>query len=244
MVFFVISILAGIFTVLAPCILPLLPVVIGASEEGYRGVSTRAVTVIGSLSVSVVVFTLLLKATTVFISIPQSFWTSFSGLVIVLVGMAIVFPLFWAKIPYVNKLSLISNKAVGTGYQKKSYKGDMLIGLALGPVFTTCSPTYLFIIATVLPATFIVGLIYLIGFTLGLAIALLLIAYFGQQIVNKVTAHMQATGRVKKVFGVLIMLVGIAVLTGYDKKIETLILDSGYGATIQLEDSLIERFAP
>ncbi len=244
MVFFLIAILAGIFTVVAPCILPLLPIVIGASEAGEKRISRRAITVIGSLSVSVILFTLFLKATTLFISIPQIFWSSFSGVVIILVGLAIVFPSFWARIPYVNKLSLMSNKAVGAGYQKKSYKGDMLIGLALGPVFTTCSPTYLFIIATVLPATFIIGFIYLLGFTLGLAISLLLIAYFGQQIVNKVTAHMQTTGTIKKVFGVLIILVGIAVLTGYDKKIETLILDSGYGATIQLEDSLIERFAP
>jgi peptide methionine sulfoxide reductase msrA/msrB len=244
MIFFIISILAGIFTVLAPCILTLLPVVMGASEEGSRGVSKRALTVIGSLSVSVIVFTLLLKAATLFISIPQIFWTSFSGLVIILVGLAIMYPSFWAKIPYVNKLSIISNKAVGTGYQKKSYKGDMLIGLALGPVFTTCSPTYLFIIATVLPATFMVGFIYLLGFTLGLALSLLLIAHFGQRIVNKVTSHMQTTGIIKKIFGVLITLVGIAVLTGYDKKIQTFILDSGYGVTIQLEDSLIERFAP
>lgn len=244
MIFFIISILAGIFTVLAPCILPLLPVVIGASEEGSRGISKRALTVIGSLSVSVVLFTLLLKATTLFISIPQLFWTTFSGAVIVLVGVAILFPSFWVRIPYINKLSLLSNQAVGTGYQKKSYKGDMLIGLALGPVFTTCSPTYLFIIATVLPSAFIAGFIYLVGFTVGLAAVLLLIAYFGQQIVNKVTTHMQATGVIKKIFGVLIILVGIAVLGGYDKKIETLILDSGYGATIKLEDSLIERFAP
>src|SRR3989344_5677737 len=101
MIFFIISILAGVFTVLAPCILPLLPVVIGASEAGSRGVSRRALTVIGSLSVSVVVFTLLLKATTILISIPQSFWATFSGLVIVLVGVAIVFPSFWTRIPYV-----------------------------------------------------------------------------------------------------------------------------------------------
>ena len=72
MIFFVISILAGVFTVLAPCILPFLPVVIGASEEGARGVSRRAVTVIGSLSVSVIVFTLLLKVSTFFIHVPTS----------------------------------------------------------------------------------------------------------------------------------------------------------------------------
>lgn len=244
MLFFGISILAGIFTVLAPCILPLLPVVIGASEEGSRRISKRALIVIGSLSVSVVLFTLLLKATTLLIDIPQLFWTTFSGLIIILVGVAIVLPTFWVKIPYMSKLSVLSNKAVGSGYQKKNYKGDMLIGFALGPVFTTCSPTYLFIIATVLPASFIVGFVYLLGFTFGLAISLLLIAFFGQQIINKVTSHMQTTGLAKKVFGVLIIFVGIAVLTGYDKKLEAFILDSGYGATIQLEDSLIERFAP
>lgn len=244
MIFFGISILAGVFTVLAPCILPLLPVVVGASETEGRYISKRALVVIGSLSASVVLFTLLLKATTLLIDIPQVFWSWFSGVILVLVGLAIVFPSFWARIPYVNKLSVISNKAVGAGYQKKSYRGDVLIGLALGPVFTTCSPTYLFIIATALPAAFLTGLVYLLGFALGLAFSLLLIAYFGQQIVNKITAHMQTAGKVKQVFGVLIIIVGIAVLTGYDKKLETFILDSGYGATIEFENGLLEKFAP
>jgi peptide methionine sulfoxide reductase msrA/msrB len=244
MIYFFLSILAGIFTALAPCILPFLPVVIGASEKGARGISKRAIVVISSLSVSVIVFTLLLKATTLFITIPQLFWTSFSAVVLILVGIAIVFPSFWAKIPLVNNVSIISNKAVESGYQQNSYLGNILIGLALGPVFTTCSPTYLFIIATVLPASFIVGVIYLLAFTFGLAIALLIIAYFGQQLANKLTSQVKTTGKLKKVFGILIILVGIAILTGFDKKISTLILDSGYGATIQLEDSWIERFAP
>ncbi len=244
MVFFIISIFAGVLTVLAPCILPLLPIVIGASEEGASGISKRALTVIGSLSVSVIFFTLLLKATTLFISIPQQFWTIFSGGIIILVGLAMIFPDFWAQIPYINKLNLASNKVLGEGYQKQNSRGDMLIGLALGPVFTTCSPTYLFIIATILPASFGLGLVYLIGFTLGLAVSLLLIAYFGQRIVNKITSRMQTAGTIKKLFGGLIILVGLSILTGYDKKLETYILDSGYGATIQFEDSLLERFSP
>lgn len=244
MLFFAIAILAGILTVLAPCILPLLPIVIGASEEGSRGISKRALTVIASLSVSVVLFTLLLKATTLLISIPQSFWTTFSGVVLVLVGLAVVFPSLWARMPLVNRLSMLGNRAVSSGYKQKSYTGDMLIGFALGPVFTTCSPTYLFIIATVLPASFAAGFIYLLGFTAGLALSLLAIAYFGQRIVNKVTAHATTAGTVKKVFGVLIIIVGLAVMSGYDKKLEAFILDSGYSATINLEEALITKFSP
>lgn len=244
MVFFLIAVLAGILTVLAPCILPLLPIIIGSSETEGRRVSRRALVVIGSLSVSVILFTLLLKASTLLIDIPQMFWNVFSGTVIVLVGLAIVFPSLWSRIPFVQKLSILGNKVMGTGYQKKNYFGDALIGFALGPVFTTCSPTYLFIIATILPAGFLAGSVYLLGFTIGLAISLLLIAYFGGQLINKITSHMGVANRVKQIFGALIILVGIAILTGYDKKLETAILDSGYGATINFEESLIERFAP
>jgi peptide methionine sulfoxide reductase msrA/msrB len=243
-IFFGIAILAGIFTVLAPCILPLLPVVIGSSETGKRYISKRAFVVISSLSVSVIVFTLLLKASTLLIDIPQVFWSRLSGAILVLVGLAIAFPSLWARAPFAGRLSTIGNKAIGTGYQKQSYVGDILIGLALGPVFTTCSPTYLFIIATVLPAAFITGFAYLLGFVMGLAVALLCIAYFGQQIVNAISTHLQTAGRLKRIFGALIIVVGIAVFTGYDKKLETLILDSGYGATIRLENIFIERFAP
>ncbi|MBM3204433.1 cytochrome C biogenesis protein [Candidatus Uhrbacteria bacterium] len=244
MIFFLIAVLAGILTVLAPCILPLLPIIIGSSETSERRVSRRSLVVVGSLSVSVVLFTLLLKASTLLITIPQTFWNVFSGTIIVLVGLAILFPSVWSRIPFVQKLSTLGNRAVSSGYQKKSYSGDALIGLALGPVFTTCSPTYLFIIATILPAGFLLGFIYLLGFTIGLAISLLLIAYFGGQLVKKITSHMGATTRVKQIFAGLIILVGIAILTGYDKKLETAILDSGYGATIHFEESLIERFAP
>ena len=244
MIFFFISILAGVLTVLAPCILPLLPIVIGASEAGNHKISKRATTVITSLSFSVILFTLLLKASTLFIDIPQSFWAGFSGTLLFLVGIVMIFPEIWNKISFINKLNLSSNKIVGEGYKKKNYKGDILIGFALGPVFTTCSPTYLFIIATILPASFIIGLFYLIGFTLGLAISLLLIAYFGQKLVNKLSQNSEKTDKIKKVFGVVITIIGILIFTGYDKKIETYILDSGYGATINFEEGLIDKFTP
>lgn len=245
MAFFFISFIAGVLTILAPCILPLLPIIIGSSEPGSRrSISPRAVRVILSLAVSVVVFTIVLRASTLLIAIPQSFWAYVSGSIIILVGVMMLFPGVWSRVPFVGALSRASNKAVGAGYQKKSAYGDFVVGAALGPVFTTCSPTYLFIIATILPATFAVGFVYLLGFTLGLVLALLAVAYFGQALISKVAARMGAAEMIKKVFGVLIILVGIAIFTGYDKKIEIAILDAGYGATIQFEEGLIERFNP
>jgi len=245
MVFFLIAVLSGVLTVLAPCILPLLPIVVGSSAEqnGVRNLPKRSLVVVGSLALSVVLFTLLLKASTLLITIPQSFWQWFSGGLIVFVGVALLFPNLWAKIPGVNRISQGGNKALGAGYQKKSYTGDIIVGFALGPVFTTCSPTYLFIIATILPASFITGLWYLLGFVAGLVISLLLIAYFGNKLMSKLMRRMQTASKVKKVFGILLIVVGIAIITGYDKKFQTSILDSGYGATIDFEENLLNRFA-
>jgi len=246
MVFFLIAVLSGVLTVLAPCVLPLLPIVVGSSaEQGGEGrkLPKRSLVVVGSLAVSVVVFTLLLKASTLLITIPQSFWQWFSGGLIVLVGLALLLPDFWARIPGVNRLSQAGNKALGSGYQKKSYSGDVVVGFALGPVFTTCSPTYLFIIATILPASFVTGLWYLLGFVLGLVVALLLIAYFGNKLMSRLMKRMQTASKVKKIFGILLLVVGIAIITGYDKKLETAILDSGYGATINFEEGLLNQFA-
>ncbi len=240
MIFFLISILAGILTVLAPCILPLLPVLIGAKEEG-RIISKRAVRIISSLILSIIIFTLFIKSSTLFFAFGENFWQYFSGILIILTGIFITFPNLWNYLPFVNTLSIKSNQSLGRGFKAKSLSGDIIIGLSLGPVFSTCSPTYLFILATILPSSFISGAFYLIGFLLGLSISLLLIAYFGENLVSKLTKN-NSTEKVKKFFGILIIIVGILIITGLDKEIQNKILDSGYGATIEFEDNLIEDF--
>jgi len=239
MLFFLISILAGVLTILAPCILPVLPVVIGTTDGTKRGISRRAVVVITSLSISVILFTLLLKATTLFITIPDSFWTLFSGSIITFLGIVTIFPGLWSKIPFIQRINLVSNKALGAGYQKDNRYGDMIIGASLGPIFTTCSPTYLFILATVLPASSIAGFIYLIGFTIGLAVSLFTVAYLGQKFVHKIFINENRTEKLKKIFGVLFLIVGIAIITGYDKRLSSIILDTGFGGTINFEEKLI-----
>ncbi len=244
MVFFLVSVLAGVLTVLAPCILPLLPVVVGASESGARRISRRAVVVIATLAVSIIFFTLLLKASTVFIAIPPTVWTWFSGTVLVFLGLTLLLPSLWARVPLVSKLARSSNVVVGQGYLKNNVRGDILMGVALGPVFSTCSPTYLYIIATVLPASYAVGLLYLVGFVLGLSVSLFCIAFFGQQLINRLSTSFSVASRAKQLFGLLLVLLGVAIAFGFDKQLESFILDSGYGATILFEEGLLERFAP
>lgn len=239
MTLFAVSFIAGVLTILAPCILPLLPVVLGTSATG-RSRWTPYV-VVGSLSLSIILFTYLLKFSTALIMVPPDFWKFLSGGILILFGLVFVFPVLWEKMPGVAKLSANSNKLVGTGYQKKSFWGDVLIGAALGPVFSSCSPTYFVILASVLPASFALGSLYLLTYTLGLSMVLLLIGLLGQRFADQLTIAADSRGWFKRTVGILFVAVGIFVATGYDKVVQVRILESGFVDSVKWEQNILQR---
>ena len=230
MILFLISFIAGVLTVLAPCVLPLLPVIVGGSLS--TGSMRRAYTICLSLGGSVIVFTLLLKASTAFITIPQSFWNSFSGTILVLFGIVMVFPRLWDNLGFVNLMNRSSNKALAVGYQKNSIWGDMLMGAALGPVFSSCSPTYFVILATVLPASFAMGFADLLAYAVGLSGFLFIIAIAGQKLVDKLGVAIEPTGWFRRGIGILFLIVGLGVLTGGEAKLEAWLLNRGFDVTV------------
>jgi len=236
---FLISLLAGVLTVLAPCVLPVLPVIIGGSlgEEKRRA---APFIIIASLAVSIVIFTFLLRVSTAFIVIPQAFWTTLSGAILVGFGIIMVFPVVWEKLMLSLKIGRGSNQLLAQGMKKKSIAGDVLMGFALGPIFSTCSPTYAVILATVLPQSFALGFIYLLAYVFGLSAVLILIALIGQRFVEKLHLLSDPRGRFKRGLGVLFLLVGVFVLFGVDKKIESKLLDLNIFDVTKIENRLLE----
>ena len=244
MTLFLISLVAGVLTVLAPCVLPLLPVIVGGSiDSGAEGVVSkkRAITVTLALGVSVILFTLLLKASTLFITIPQSFWTGLSGGIILLFGLVTLFPELWEKVSVMGRINRQSNQVVGVGLQKKGFWGDVIVGAALGPVFSTCSPTYFIVLATVLPQRPALGFLYLLAYTVGLCVSLLLVALIGQRIVDKLGVASDPKGWFKRTLGVIFLLVGIAIISGFDKRIEAGLLSSGIFDITKVEQKLLQH---
>jgi cytochrome c biogenesis protein CcdA len=239
MAFLVVSFLAGILTVLAPCILPVLPVVIGSSASG-RSRWTPYV-VVGSLALSVIAFTFILKASTAFIMIPPQFWIYLSGGIFALFGVTLLFPAVWENIPGLGKVSVGANKLMGKGMKQGSFVGDALVGAALGPIFSTCSPTYFVILASVLPASLALGTAYLLAYVAGLSLVLLLIALLGQRFADRLNVFSDPKGIAKRVIGVLFIVLGVMVAFGYEKKVETALLDGGYFDVTKLEQVLLEK---
>ena len=230
----ILSFIAGVLTVLAPCTLPVLPIIIGGSVDDPHA-KWKPYIITTSLAISIVLFTLLLKFSTAFINVPQMVWQTVSGIIILMFGFITTFPALWDRVSIALKLSQRSDQLLVGAARKKSVWGGALIGASLGPVFSSCSPTYFLILATVLPQSFAMGLIDLISYSLGLGLILLFVALLGQRVVLRLRWAANPSGWFKRALGVLFIFVGVFVLTGADKKIQTYILNKGFLDITKLE---------
>ncbi|MBI4947974.1 cytochrome C biogenesis protein [Candidatus Berkelbacteria bacterium] len=232
-----IAFIAGALTVAAPCILPFLPVVLGASIGSSN--LKRPLIIITSLAISVLVFSIILKGTTALLGVPQVVWQIISGTILILLGVNYFFPSIWQKFAVAIKLNSLSSSALSTG--SSSFSKEILTGFALGPIFNSCSPTYALIVAIILPANFAQGLVYLLFYVLGLALMLLLIVFLGSRITSKLLWFSDETSWIKKALGGLLIILGFIIIFGVDKTFLAYALDNGWYDWFIATENFFER---
>lgn len=113
------------------------------------------------------------------------------------------------------------------------------LGAALGPVFSSCNPTYTVLLATILPVSFATGIIGLLAYFAGLGIILLLIVHFGRSIIGRFTFFSNPYGLFRRIIWVIILIVGLLVMTWYIKKVEAYIIEKNiFINTLALDNTL------
>ena len=79
------SFFAGILTILTPCTLPLLPIVLGGSLNNKS--QNRPLIIVGFLSLSIFIFTLILKTGINAVTVDDTFVRILSGVIIVFLNI-------------------------------------------------------------------------------------------------------------------------------------------------------------
>ncbi len=240
---------AGVLTTLAPCVLPLLPVIVGGSIAGPTGggsaagsadgrtaIATvtaarvaarrRAIVIAASLGLSIFAFTLALKASTALIGIEPEVWQWVSGALLIGLGLVALFPGIWERLASAAQLQSRSAAGLAKARTRDGLGGQVLTGAALGPVFTSCSPLYGYVIVTVLPAETGYGLLLLLAYVAGLCGALLAISLLGQRAVSGARWASDPDGWFRRGLGAVFIVIGVLVITGGMREIETWLIEN------------------
>jgi len=223
MILLISSFLAGILTVLAPCVILFLPVILSRGIDSKR----KPWLVLVSLAISVIVFSILLKSTTLLIDVPQSFWSMVSGVIVILFGVVTVWPQLWEAVSLRLGLMLKAQNRLSSSSSSNGAVGDILVGASLGPIFSACSPTYALIVATILPAEPLQGLAYLLAYVAGLMFILTLVMFLGRGLIQKLRWGIDPKSIFHKILGILLMAIGLMILFGLDKLLLSSLIESG-----------------
>lgn len=234
----IVAFLAGMLTILAPCVVSMIPILLARTSDGSK--SHSATFVIFGLGISIIIFSVLLKSSTLLLNIPSATWATISGVIIILFGLVTIFPKLWEWVALKTRLPIVAQQNTSKASTKKGIWGDLLLGASLGPVFSACSPTYALIVATILPVDPLLGLVYLIAFVLGLSVMLALLAVFGRALVKKLGWGINPNGVFRKVLGIVLVVIGVMIVTGLDKDLLTILVENGwYDFQINLESGLM-----
>lgn len=220
------SFVAGLVTILNPCVLPLVPILV-ASALGKARAGPLALAV--GLVVSFTLFGFTVIAFGYSLGINEQAVRLFAGAMLAAAGVVLLVPqaqaaLSAAAAPIANFGNARLAKVSGDGWS-----GQFLIGLLLGVVWAPCvGPTLGVAIAAASQGESLVSsfLIFLI-FGLGVATSILAFAYGSRKALGERRQTLSVLAKYgKPLFGAALLVVGLMVVTGFDKVIEIALLDT------------------
>ena len=211
---------AGALTILSPCVLPLVPIVLaGARRSGRWG----AVALSGGLVLSFTAIGFALAAAGSVAGLDGDAIRALGAATLVLAGLVLLIP--QAQMVLARFAAPLANWASARQSQiaARGLWGQFAIGVLLGLVWSPCvGPTLG--AATVLAAQgqdLVAVALTMLAFGLGIASVLLLISLAAQSVFLRWRGGLITAGSGgKRLLGIILVLVGVAVLTGLDRLAE------------------------
>ncbi len=215
--------ISGLITILAPCIWPLLPIILSSTTSGGK---RKPLGITFGLMLSFGISTLAISYLVRIFSFDPNTLRIFAVLIIGLLGLTLVIPYLGQKLESV--VSFLTNKLnISTNAQSEGYWSGMLTGLALGLVWTPCAGPILATIATLAATQSVNFSIVLVTFAyvLGVGIPLFIFASLGTSIFAKAKVLNKYTKIIQQIFGAIMIATALAIYTNYDKVLQTYLLD-------------------
>lgn len=217
---------AGVLSILSPCVLPVLPVVFaGAASRHPWGPAVLA----AGLSISFTIVGLLVATVGFAIGLDADLLRRIGGGALALAGIVLVTPALRSR------LALVAGPVADWGQERLAgFNGSGLwsqgvVGALLGLVWSPCVGPTLGAASLLAAQGRDLGdvAVVMLAFGLGAAGALASIGYASQRVLATWRGPLRLAGETgRRLLGLALLLIGIAILAGFDRTLETLLVQS------------------
>jgi cytochrome c-type biogenesis protein len=218
--------LAGILSTLSPCVLPLLPIVLGTALSEHR---LGPVALAAGLALSFVAIGLIVATIGFAIGLDTGVFRTVAGLSLIAVGIVLLAPRLQAQFALAaGPVGNWTEQKFG-GFSTTGLGGQFAVGLLLGAVWSPCVGPTLGAASVLASQGKDLGTVAvtMLAFGIGAALPLLLLGFLSREAMVRWRNRLLAAGQHGKlVMGVFLAATGLLIVTGTDKVIETALVEA------------------
>ena len=208
---------------MSPCVLPLVPVVLGtAASKGKYG----PVLLASGLVLSFVVIGMFVSLVGFSIGLDGKFFRVISAVMLIAIGLLLA-------VPFLQRQFAVASGPVGNWVDQRfgggKAGGQFGIGLLLGAVWSPCVGPTLGAASLLAAQGHNLGqvAVTMVSFGLGVAVPLVIIGMMSREILMRWRGRMLSSGSmVKSELGALFVFTGVTIVSGQDKFLEAALVDA------------------
>lgn len=221
---FGLAFIAGILSTLSPCVLPLLPIVLGTAVSQHKlGPAALA----AGLALSFVTIGMFVATVGFSIGLDGTVFRTAAAVLLMLIGLVLVMPALQARVALAaGPVSNWAEQRFG-GLSGTGLSGQFGVGLLLGAVWAPCVGPTLGAASVLAAQGKDLGqvAITMLIFGLGAALPLLVLGMLSREALLRWRNRMMAAGQgAKMLMGAVLILTGLVIITGADKSLETFLV--------------------
>jgi cytochrome c biogenesis protein CcdA len=217
--------LAGLLSTLSPCVLPIIPILLGSAVNAHR---RAPLALAGGLAISYAVIGTGLAWAGSALDLDPSIFRSVGAVILGLLGLVLISTSLQQRFAYATAGMGDAGNNLISRMNLDGLWGQFAIGLVLGVVWSPCvGPTLGAAVVLASQGTQLPQVALLMGiFGMGAALPVVALAYVSRGAMMKLRGKLLQAGKTgKMILGVVMIALAALILSGMDKSIEAWLVD-------------------
>jgi cytochrome c-type biogenesis protein len=223
---YALSFVAGVLSILSPCVLPLLPIIIGSALNTHKlGLYALAL----GLAISFTAIGVFLATVGVSLGLDAGTFRNAAAILLIVFGIVLLSPSLQLKFASMTAGLGNSGQNALSRFSADSLGGQFLLGMLLGVVWSPCVGPILGAAITLASQGEQLGHVTAVMafFGIGAGLPLIILGLLSRQAMQKIRNSLFTAGKVgKQLLGGMMIIIAVMIPTGLDKQLESVLVQA------------------